>query len=269
MAALTELPPRGQTAFRSIDQAWRLVATAISFALFGIGGLAMALIYFPMVGFFMRDKRARAAFAQESVHRAWRGYIEAMRVLGVLTYSCKGEQILRDLRGCVVVANHPSLLDVVFLMAFMRRTRAVVKAGVWRNPFMSGVVSTANYIPNLGDPEQLVRDCAQALSEGANLVIFPEGSRTPPGEARRYQRGFAYAALAAGAPVRIVTIKVSPPTLLKGEAWYAIPRRRPHWEIEVHEGIDVANQFVYQAPSIEARKLTQIVADRIEGLLRE
>jgi 1-acyl-sn-glycerol-3-phosphate acyltransferase len=253
----------------SFERGWRLVATAISFGLFGFGGLIMALLYFPAVNLFVRNPVARASLAQASVHRIWRLYIEIMRALGVLTFEGKGLETLKDLRGCVVVANHPSLLDVVFLMAFMRRTRAVVKAGVWRNPFMTGVVTAANYIPNLGDPQRLVDDCAQALREGANLCIFPEGSRTPPGVRRQYQRGFANAALAAGAPVQIVTIKVEPPTLLKGEPWHHIPLKRPHWTIEVHERIDVKATFGYESRSIAARKLADMVAEKIEGLLRE
>jgi 1-acyl-sn-glycerol-3-phosphate acyltransferase len=167
------------------------------------------------------------------------------------------------------VANHPSLLDVVFLMSFMQRTRAVVKAGVWRNPFMRGVVTAADYIPNLGDPERLIADCTQALNEGANLVIFPEGSRTPEGQRRRYQKGFAHVALTAGAPIQIVTIRVNPPMLRKEQKWHYVPPSPGHWTIRVHERIDVASQYGKDRSAAAVRRLTSDVAERIEALLNQ
>jgi len=243
---------------------WRLIATGISFSIFGLGGLFMAIFWFPAINLFIRDRKKRAAIAQLSVHKAWRVYIEIMRVLGVLTYETHGIEKLRECRGTVVVANHPSLIDVVFLMSFMRRTRAVVKEGVWKNPFMSGVVRACDYIPNLGDPEKLISDCAEALHEGANLCIFPEGSRTPVSQKVKYQRGFAYVALDAGAPVQLVSVEVSPPTLRKNEPWYSIPEVRPHWTIRVLELIETTSDYGYKRSVSSVRALSRDVQDRLQ-----
>lgn len=252
----------------ALDRVWRLLATGISFSLFGLGGLVMALIVFPAMTLFIRDRARREEIAQASVHQVWALFIWIMKTLGVLTYECHGKEKLRADRGVIVVANHPSLIDVVFLMSFMRRSQAVVKEGVWRNPFMAGVVRATNYIPNLGDPERLVADCAAVLRAGKNLCIFPEGSRTVPGRPRRYQRGFAYAAIEANAPIRLCTIVCDPPTLLKGEPWHRIPRRRPHWKIVVHERIEPPADTGYEKGPMGVRKLTAEVERRIEELLR-
>jgi 1-acyl-sn-glycerol-3-phosphate acyltransferase len=247
------------------DRAWRLIATGLSFALFGVGGLVLALIVFPLLNLTVRDRERRAALAQETVHGTWRLFVRVMALLGVLSFECHGAEILRRERGALIVANHPSLLDIVFIMSLMQRTQCVIKAGVWRSPFMRGAVTAANYIPNLGDPERLLDDCVEALKGGANLVIFPEGSRTPPGQKRKYQRGFAYVALRAAAPIRLVTVTCTPPTLLKGEPWYKIPPRRPHWVIRVHERIDVKNETMDQ--TIAVRRLCAQVERRIEESL--
>ena len=247
-----------------LSRYWRLAATGLSFAIFGIGGLTMAFLYFPAVNLLVRNKAKRAALAQASVHAMWRVYIELMRILGVLTYETENIDVLRNCRGTVVVANHPSLLDVVFLMAFMRHTRAVVKEGVWRNPFMSGVVRSSNYIPNLNDPEALIENCAEALREGSNLCIFPEGTRTPIGQKTKYQRGFAYVALKAEAPILLVTIEVTPPTLRKGEPWHSIPATRPHWRIRVHNQIDTCNIIGEERTVQAVRRLAREVQSRIE-----
>ncbi len=252
----------------TIGRLWRLIGTGLSFSLFGIGGLVMALIWFPFIGIFIRNPDKRAEIAQLSVHKIWRIYIEIMRLLGVLTYDIDCAEQLRNARGTVVVANHPSLIDIVFLMAFMRRTRAVVKKGVWNNPFMSGVVKACNYIPNLGDPKQLISDCADALREGANLCIFPEGSRTPEHQKAVYQRGFAHIALDADAPILMISITVTPPTLRKHEPWYSIPLSRPHFQIRLVDVIETYNNPTYEAGPVGVRKLTDYIQNRIEEELR-
>ena len=252
----------------TLGRIWRLFGTGFSFALFGLAGLFMALFYFPLINLFVWNAKKREAICQWSVHAAWRLYIDIMRGLGVLTYEIHGEDILREARGAVVVANHPSLIDVVMLMSFMRRTRAVVKKGVWKNPFMAGVVRGANYIPNLGDADKLIADCADALKTGYNLCIFPEGSRTPEDEKRRYQRGFAYVAMEANAKVIVCTIKVEPPTLRKGEKWRSIPLKRPHWTIRVHDCIDTGPGYGYERSVRNVRRLAKDVEAIIEGEIR-
>ena len=71
-----------------------------------------------LINLFVWKPKKREAICQWSVHAAWRLYIDIMRGLGVLTYEIHGEDILKEARGAVVVANHPSLIDVVMLMAF-------------------------------------------------------------------------------------------------------------------------------------------------------
>jgi 1-acyl-sn-glycerol-3-phosphate acyltransferase len=267
MAGVNTSPPIQLSWFAPVERVWRLIAIAISFAIFGVGGVLMAVLYFPVMGLFIGSPAKRAQLAQASVHGIWWFYVRIISALGAVSFSCDRPDVLRDLRGTIVVANHPSLLDVVFLMSFMRNTRAVVKAGVWRNPFMRGVVTAADYIPNQGDPERLVSDCADALRQGANLVIFPQGSRTPPGGARRWQKGFAHVALAAGAPVQVVSIRVDPPMLGKGEPWYTVPRTRSRWTIRVHERIDTVAQYGSDRSAAAVRRLTNDVAARLEGLI--
>ncbi len=156
MAALSqqssEPAPPPVSLLTRLERIVRLITTAISFAIFGLGGLILALIVFPLLFLFIRDHKKRAAIAQACLHRLFWLYVRIMQAMGTLTFECDHPEILRDLKGAIVIANHPSLLDVVFLMSFMRHTRAVVKSSIWRNPFMRGVVIAADYIPNSEDP---------------------------------------------------------------------------------------------------------------------
>ncbi len=252
----------------TIGRSIRLVTTGLSFLFFGIGGLILALVYFPLMRLFVWDSDKRAKISQASVHWAFRLFIEFMQLMGTVSYEIHGAEKLKNCRGTVVVANHPSLLDVVFMMAFMRRTRAVVKNSVATNPFMGGVIRSSNYIPNTGDPEALIQACSDALSEGANLCVFPEGSRTPIGQKVKYQRGFSYVALKSKAPVLVVTIEVTPPSLRKGEPWYSIPAKKSHWIIRVHDVIDTAADYGNDRAVIGARRLALDVQNKIEKELQ-
>lgn len=250
---------------RLLDRIWRIFGTAVSFALFGLGGLVMALTIFPLFNLIVRDRERRAEMAQQTVHSAWRIYVRFMAMTGAMSFELHGAEILRKERGVLVIANHPSLIDVVLIMSCMERTQCVVKAGVWRNPFMRGAVTAANYIPNFDDPERLLDDCVAALKAGNNLVIFPEGSRTKPGQKRKYQRGFARIALRANAPIRLVTVTCTPPYLFKGEPWWKQPSVRPHWVVRVHERIEPQDLDIDQLePAIAVRQLCAHVERRIE-----
>jgi 1-acyl-sn-glycerol-3-phosphate acyltransferase len=250
-----------------LERLWRQCGTGIAFTLFGIGGLFLTLLVFPFINLAFRDRQRRALAAQRTVHATWKLFIRIVVALGVIEVETDGEDLLQSDTGTLVIANHPSLLDVVLIMSLMTRTQCVVKRGVWKNFFMRGVVRAANYIPNLGDPERTLSDCVAALQAGNNIVIFPEGSRTVPGQAMHLERGFANIAIRSGAPIRLVTVSCTPPMLRKGEKWYQSPMRRPRFRVQVCDQMDTRGLYASGIPSRDARSLTAHVTKRFEELL--
>ncbi len=251
---------------RRAERLCRQCCTGLSFALFGIGGLFMTVLVFPAINLFFRDPKTRAVAAQRTVHASWKLFVWFMVTLRVIDFETEGEELLRGATGTLVISNHPSLIDVVLIMSLMDRTQCVVKPGVWKNPFMRGVIKATNYIPNLGDPEKTLRACVIALQAGNNLVIFPEGSRTAPGKRMHLERGFANIAIRAGVPIRLVSITCDPPTLRKGEKWYQSPMRRPLFRVRVCERIEAESFCRSEPPSRAARSLTALITRRFEEL---
>ena len=74
--------------------------------------------------------------------------------------------------GLLILANHPSLIDVVFLISFVRHADCIVKAALAHNPFMRGPIRAAGFITN-GDGAGLLEDCVKSLRGGNNLIVFP------------------------------------------------------------------------------------------------
>lgn len=241
---------------RKLNTAWRIAATGFVFALFGIGALFISLTMFPLLRLSTLDNEVARKRIQRGMQLTFRVYMEIMRVLGILTCRVEGAERLRE-RGRLVVANHPTLIDVVLLVSLMPEVDCIVKRGLWRNPFLRWPVSWASYIPN-SEGEELVEGCAKTLRRGHSLLVFPEGTRTVPGRPMRMQRGAAHIALAADCEILPVTITCDPPTLFKGNPWYRVPERRFHLDVVVGTPVPAA-QFRREgeAPARAARRLTQ------------
>ena len=237
-----------------LNHAWRVVATGISFLSFGVGGVLLRLFVFPLVTLLVREPGRRSRVARSIIHRSFGAFIELMRVLGVLSYEIRGRERLRR-NGLLVLANHPTLIDVVFLVSLVENADCVVRSGLARNPFTRGPVRATGYICNDGGAD-LVEEGIASVRSGKNLVIFPEGTRTPRSGMGRLQRGGANIAVRGVLDVTPVRIRCSPPTLSKGEKWYHIPSRRFHVSIEIGEDISVASFLDGTTAAIAARRLT-------------
>lgn len=235
---------------------WRVLATALSFAAFGVGGLLLRIVVFPLLNLLVWRRARRVAAARGVIRLTFRAYIELMRALGVLRYEVRGLEKL-ERGGLLILANHPTLIDTIFLMAFVKRADCIVKAELWDNPFMRGPVRAAGYIRNDGGGVELVADCLAALRRGDNLIIFPEGTRTPSCGAVSLKRGAANIAVRGARDITPVLIECQPPTLGKGDKWWRVPPRQARFTIAVQDDLPVG-QFIAAADSevLAARRLT-------------
>ena len=241
---------------RKLNHAWRVFATGFVFVLFGVGALFISITMFPLLRLSTWNADTARRRIQRGMQLTFWVYMEIMRVLGILTYRVSGAERLRQ-RGRLVVANHPTLIDVVLLVSLMPEVDCIVKRGLWRNPFLRWPVSWAGYLPN-SEGEELIKECAATLKRGHSLLVFPEGTRTVPGEPLRMQRGAAHIALAADVEFLPVTIRCEPPTLFKGNPWYRVPARRFHMEVVVGAPV-AASEFRHgdEGTARSARHLTE------------
>lgn len=233
--------------------AWRLFATGASFVLFGLGGLLLRLLILPALACLPGDAATHRRRARAAISRAFRLHVWFMHRSRVLDFRIDGvERLGRP--GQMIVANHPSLIDVVFLIGQIRDANCVVKDGLFGNPCTSGPVRAAQYISNDGSMTMLER-AADVLREGQCLVVFPEGTRTRPGKPPVFHRGASAIALRGARTITPVYITVEPTTLTKAEPWYRIPDRRVQVCLRVGRDIDPA-AFNADAPlPIASRRL--------------
>jgi 1-acyl-sn-glycerol-3-phosphate acyltransferase len=141
---------------------------------------------------------------------------------GLLHMEAGALRALADERGLVIVANHPSLLDALMLVAQLPRSVCVMKASLMRNPFLGPGARLARYIRN-DCPRRMVRLAVDDLRAGGQLVMFPEGTRTTGTSLNKFQPGFALIARRAGVPVQTVFIDTDSPYLGKGWPLWKLP----------------------------------------------
>ena len=225
--------------FERAERWRRILATGFCFACFGVGGIMMRVFIFPLVRLLIWKPEDRSWIARRLIHHSFRGFIAMVRACGVFSYEVHGLHKLRR-KGLLIVANHPSLADILFLIAFVKNADCIVKADLARNPFTSGPVLTAGFTCNDSGPG-LIRDCLTSLRAGGNLIIFPEGTRTARGGNIRLKRGAANVAVRGRIDVTPIRIRVDPPMLWKGVPWWRVPARRGHFVIEVGDDIIVDN----------------------------
>lgn len=130
-------------------------------------------------------------------------------------------------RSYVVMANHHSLFDIPTVLTTLPFPfRMLAKASLFRVPFMGWYMSRVGYIPvEREDPKQArasLERAARRVASGLSVLVFPEGTRSPEGQVKRFKRGGVNLAHAAGVPVVPMAIMNSGRLLPRG-SWHADP----------------------------------------------
>jgi len=244
---------------------WRIFATGLCFTLFGVGGLVLGLCWFPVLRLLPGSAQTHRLRVLKTLRVALNLFVRVMRGVGVLSFRFEGvERLGRP--GQVIVANHPSLIDVVFLIAFVPDACCVVKQALWRNPFTRGPVTAAGYVSNT-PTDVMIQSASEALHARQSVIIFPEGTRTTPGQSLQFHRGAATIAIRAAAVVTPVFISCRPTTLSKGRPWYRIPYKRARFTLRVGDDIELTPFREASPAPIAARALNKYLLEIFEAEL--
>ncbi len=246
---------------RRLDYLWRLLITGAAFLSFSLFGFLMTVTLFPLVSRLSRTNEERVNRIRWLIHKAFQLLIASLLFFKVIDFGFKGAERLSGERGRLVVANHPTLIDVVLMLSIMPQAQCMVKHNLWSHRFLGGVVRAAGYIRNDGDPETILEACRAAIQQGHDIIVFPEGTRTVPGKPIKFQRGFANIAAIVPCNIQVVTVTCSQETLTKGSSWYEIPKQRPRFYISVGEELDVKTYLAREPRAKVVRRLTRELED--------
>lgn len=198
--------------------AWALLqALLLGLGLMSLFWNLIALLLYPLLP---RETGRRVGRA--GISGGYRMFWAVARASGLLRMDASALEPLAGERGLIVVANHPSLLDALMLVAQLPRSACVMKASLTRNPLLGPGARLARYIRN-DSPRRMVREAVDDLRAGGQLVMFPEGTRTTRVPINPLQHGFAAIARRAVVPVQVVFIDSTSPYLAKGWPLWRLP----------------------------------------------
>jgi 1-acyl-sn-glycerol-3-phosphate acyltransferase len=215
----------------------------------------ICLIFLPLIILFSKDKHQRSNRMRTVIRYTFRWYLSVLEFLGVVGIKTEGLDSLQKINGKLIICNHPSLLDVVIIMSRLRNIQCLVNGKLWKNPFLSLAVRSAGYIRNDIDPQLFLEECKEILLRGENIIIFPEGTRTVPGQPIKMNRGVANLAISSGADIQALNLKCSSVWLIKDSKWYDIPPKRANFLLKVGPNFSYKNYCNDSPRSIQVRAL--------------
>lgn len=222
--------------FTQLNKVWRLIGTGLAFVIFGLGGLILGNLWFALLRLFYKAPDMRRKASQRSISFCFRAFVKSLKFLKIIDYKIEGAEILQQDQGCLLIANHPTILDYVLIGSVLPEMDCVVKEALFHNPFCRTVVRCASYIPNSADPEKLLEACKERLKNGGKFLIFPEGTRTPMHATElKLQRGAANLAIRCEVPMRVIHICCEPISLNRSMPWYKVPEIKSFFYIKVQQ----------------------------------
>lgn len=270
-----------------------LLFACFGFVVFGIICASGNLIFIPIIALRLHCYKKVQYFSRDLVRYAWALFLWIMRLAKRVSYSFKANESVVELAekfaqesvekstkesmiestnkskttidkissakpSQIIIANHPSLLDVVLLLANIARINCVVKASLSKNIFLFGAIKASGYILNTAN-EELLQKSIDALKSGESLLIFPEGTRTK--DKISFHKAASYIAIHGAKSLSAIFIKMHPKSLQKDSKWYNTPAQTLHYEISLENQIILDDFAKDKSDSLRVRALHEYLGN--------
>lgn len=161
--------------------------------------LAFNILFYAWTAAFLVACLPALPFGVAAVHavgRLWVRVTLALLAASVgLRHQVRGLENLPD-GPAIIAPKHQSTWDTLIFALPLRLPAYVLKRELMRIPLFGLYLRRAGMIPvdrsgGSGALKRMVAEAKRAASAGRHLLIYPEGTRTAPGERRPYHPGVA------------------------------------------------------------------------------
>lgn len=207
------------------------------FFFFWLGSLLLSWIVLPLIWLLLRNRPEidRIQRCQDLVGYGFRFFIASMRVSRLVVFQPGKVKLDLPNGPFVMIANHPTLVDVTAIMAVHPRICCVAKTELFKSVLVGRLLRYSGHIEggNVGSLEgaSVMQQALMRLERGQSVLIFPEGTRSPAYGLNRFKPGVFEISLRAGVSIVPILITCEPPTLMKGLPWYALPKRTAEYDM--------------------------------------
>lgn len=226
---------------------FRSFLTVLMFGIFGIGAILLNFLVFPPLKLFFRGEKL-AGINSDIIRASWKFFIWLLVVTKLLRLNIKK---LETISNKIIVATHPSFIDIVILISLIPRSTCFVKKELAYNPIMKNLINSI-FITNEVELEELKSQSKKMLDMGFNVIIFPSGIRHRKNEFPKIKKGASLIALNANkniVPIRLFSDK---DFMFINQPFYAVGESTATFELEQCDEIDITKYS----------KLTEIAAKK-------
>jgi len=203
----------------------------------------------------------------------------------------EGEENIPSDGGAILVSNHVSFSDSIFLpLVLQRRTTFLAKSDYFTGTGVKGALMRLFFggtgqvpIDRSGGKasEAALGTGLRVLTHGGLLALYPEGTRSPDGKLYRGKTGAARMALESGVPVipvaMIATREIQPPHVLRPRLRRVGIRVGKPLDFARYEGMDndrfvlrsVTDEMMYELMQLSGQRYVDMYASRAKDLVAE
>lgn len=203
---------------------------------------------------------------QAGISRLFQLFLSGAARCGLMRLDLDALDALNGKRRIVLVANHPSMIDVFLVISRVRHAICLMKSSLRSNAFLAVGAYMAGYVSNR-HTDLMLRDGAQAVERGALLLAFPEGTRTTRQPINALKPGVGLIAKRAGAPLQTLLIESNSAYLAKGWNIFRPPAFPLMYRVTVGQQID-ANGTVTETMSTLQSYFERELTSSIDPALR-
>jgi 1-acyl-sn-glycerol-3-phosphate acyltransferase len=160
--------------------------------------------------------------------------------------------------AAVLIANHPTLCDVTSIVSLFPNVVAVARPGFANNVLLQRAVRACGFVPT---GIHVLKDCEDRLRMGLDVLIFPEGTRSPVGSLQTFHRGAFELAARAKVPIVLLKLTCEPSALSK---------RLPIWKIADKTAVLTVEPFDIIDPAksgLASKELCRAIEQRYREVL--
>ena len=101
-------------------------------------------------------------------------------------------ELLDFSRPSVIIANHSSFLDILYIAMQHPKITFLVGPWVYNSPIFGKFIRFADYIPAFVPIEDNLEKLQELVTDGYSILVFPESHRSDDGKMTRFHKGAFY-----------------------------------------------------------------------------
>ena len=226
----------------------------VSFFVFGCGAILLNFLVFP----FIKNNKY---LCSDIIHLTWKFFVHFMMFLGLFKLDIKK---LSKIENKIIVATHPSFIDIVILIALIPRSTCFVKKELAHNLIIKNIVNSI-FITNEVELEELKTKSKKMLDMGFNVIIFPSGIRHRKNEYPKIKKGASLIALNANKNIVPIRFFANGDFMFINQPFYEVGNKRVIFEIEQMSEIDI-NDFIFDTEIVSKKEITKQIEKSLYGL---